>query len=233
MIWKKTKITTIDCFTWDPGVYNHSPIQYLSKARPEWFKQLDSSPDLLNMKTCPGFITLFNNGFYLPAWTDMRMQISTENFIANVSDPSSISIESHNPEQWGNFIDNKKHHHIKIDSPWFIESNKETKFLLFSAVWNGIGLNEYLNFSILPGITDFYFQHGLNINAFLYKTKKPTVYNFEFKQPLMYCIPLSEHKIKIKNHLISHEEWKYKLKKTSFSKMFKNRYYRHKKSLLK
>jgi len=209
MIWIKPKTVVLDCFTWREEVYENTPIQPLRNAIPQWWKDLPNYnsktfTDFLNMKGCPGFIDNFKNGFYSPFWCDASIEAKNNELLFNTSD-NTTRFEAHTCNQWGNdFVDNTKYKQIKIISPWYFKTNKYIKFALMPAFWNQVGINNLSGLHIVPGIVNFHYQHAHNINMFFEKNKK---YNISIHQPLSYYIPLTENKIKIKNHCVSFGEY--------------------------
>ena len=59
---------------------------------------------------------------------------------------------------------------------------------------------------ILPGILNYKDQHSANINMFV---KKERSIMLEHNTPLIYCVPLAEVKLEVKNYLATDQEYKH------------------------
>lgn len=218
MFWFKRKTITLDFFTWREEVYNDTPVSPLRNAVPDWWKNLPkyekNKPNNLTLKGCPGFLNTFKNGFYIPFWCDAKFEISNKDVFYKFSDNLEKVVEEHPPCQWGKFIDNNKYRHFKIMAPWLGYSKKKTQFAIVPALWNQVGINDLNSVNVCSGITDFYYNHTLATNLFL-NIEKNDLFMINKRQPLSYYIPLSENNIKIKNHLISYDEFCKKITKNA------------------
>jgi hypothetical protein len=61
--------------------------------------------------------------------------------------------------------------------------------------------------TILPATVNYKFQHATEINFFIVNQLQSKKINISPLTPLAILHPLTERKIKIKNHLVSKEEW--------------------------
>ena len=59
---------------------------------------------------------------------------------------------------------------------------------------------------IMPGILNFKDQHSAHINMFV---KKERSIMLEHNTPLIYCVPLAEVKLEVKNYLATDQEYKH------------------------
>lgn len=210
IFFKKSKIT-IDAFTNVTGVYEYFPIQHANKFIPEWWKRIPGSLDLPNsvginvktptMKTCSGFIDLYNQGFVLPLWADLVFETKeTGEYAFQFSNPES-TMNSHMSKQFGNQLKDKIH--LKIISPWYLKEKSGVKFLLFQPVWNH--LTSYPEFNMPPGVVDFKNQVVSNVNMFV--PAKDARYEVKNNTPLMHIIPLTDKNVQIKHHLVDDKEY--------------------------
>ena len=80
--------------------------------------------------------------------------------------------------------------------------------------------------TILPGVLNFKNQNTANINLFL--ERKNNKFLIEHNTPLIYCIPLSDAKLEIKNHLVSDQEFKHLSHLASYNFSFTGTYKKEK-----
>jgi hypothetical protein len=214
----KRKQIVLDTFTMSPAVHAYYPIEKANKFLPEWWKNLPKSyimksasgvdMDISTLKRCNGFIDCYSSGFMIPLWSDLNVKIDEDRWSYQFSfnwsegmDSLPDKITSHDRQQYGSIFDN--HIHLKLSTPWVINETKGIKFYFGQPTWNNVdNLNR---FHILPGVVDFKYQHTSNINFIV--PNKPDIFKFEAGYPIVHLIPLSEHDIVIKNHLVSREEY--------------------------
>jgi len=217
----------VDCFTSNHDVYLNTPIVRASKTFPDWFKELPTSKteflidentrnhiikENLNLKNCQAVLEFYKRGIVLESWCDYKMEMDLEKLTPHYWwSGREKPIEFHLREQIGNGFPN--HHHMKLISPWTFTEKTGVKFMWVGAEW---ALDKF-NFKILPGVISFDTQNFTNVNImYPYETKEFTIL---IGTPLVHIIPLIENKIKIKNHLVTREEFELKRMnsaKTSF-----------------
>jgi len=209
----------VDCFTYDNNVYLNTPIVKASKTFPDWYKELPIAKnkflvdnktgnhlfkhDNLNLKNCQAILEFYKRGIVLESWCDIHMEMDIENTTPHYWwSGKEQAVGFHSREQIGNGFPNQ--HHMKLNSPWSLQEKKGIKFIWVAAEW---ALDKF-NFKILPGVISFDTNMGTNVNImYPYDTKEFTIL---IGTPLVHIIPLSENKIKIKNHLITIEEYRMK-----------------------
>ena len=207
-IFKRKKII-LDCFTYSDSVFNLYPIGKASNFFPEWFKKMPKEyPEKFytqsTLKKCPGFIDNFKNGFIIPLWSDLSIIINENKTYEWQFADYKTKIDYHDPRQWNSFANNNDFFQMKIEGMWRIKTKNDIKFMWSNPFWNH-PLNK--GFEICPGVVDFKYQHGTNINLFLdYKPKKIFI---NHNTPMVHLFPLSEKEIVLKKHLISFDEFAY------------------------
>jgi len=206
----------IDCFTCNPDVYLNTPIVRAGKTFPDWYKELPTSKTEfvieentgnhiikknLNLKNCQAVLELYKKGIVIESWCDIRMEMNAENLTPYYWwSGREKAIEFHRREQIGNGFIN--YHHMKLLSPWHFVEKTGIKFIWIGAEW---ALDKF-NFKILPGVISFYTNMATNVNImYPYETKE---FFINIGIPLVHIIPLSENKLKFKNHLISEQDFK-------------------------
>jgi hypothetical protein len=214
----KNKKIVLDCYTASNHAYDLFKIEPAKKFVPTWWKSLPATykddnclGELPTMKTCPGFNSNFRHGFIMPLWADAHLAIRQVGYeqwiIAGQSADASTQIVSHSPNQWGDFIDNSKYMHLKINSPWIFKCNEDIDWMWNQPTWNNKAFDEY---SILPGIVDFKYQSSTNINIITKKldnNNQPNLVKISAGQPMVHLIPITDRKVEIRNHFISQAEW--------------------------
>ncbi len=205
----RTSTIHLDCFTYMNHIYELTPIVPAVKTVPDWWKSLDpghmsydwkyfSSPrKTLTMKSCYGFMELYKRGVVIENWCDIRIQTSRNGFKFMHSDGDK-PVE-HPQYQIGSGF--KNFYRLKLSSPWIFREKTGVKFHFNGAMWN---LEDY-NFRVVPGIVDFRVNGYTNVNIMM--PIEDAEYTIPAGQPIAHLIPLSEKRLKIKNHLISRQEY--------------------------
>jgi hypothetical protein len=210
IFFKKSKVV-VDAFTNVTGVFEYFPIQQAHKFIPEWWKRIPGYLELPNkvglnvktptMKTCSGFIDLYNQGFIMPLWADLVFETkATGEYAFQFSNPES-NMNGHMSSQLGNQLGNVIH--LKIISPWYLKEKTGIKFLLAQPVWNHI--QEHSEIIVPPGVADFKSQVVSNINMFV--PAKDARYEIKNNTPMIHLIPISDKEVEIKNHLVDNTEF--------------------------
>ena len=122
--------------------------------------------------------------------------------IDKLDDFGGGTMESHSAPQMGNAFDD--YVHIKILVPWLIQEKTGVNFYFNGNTW---GIKQHWDdIIILPGIVNFKNQHNAHINMLVKKDRR---IELEHNTPLIYCIPLSEATLKVKNYLATDQEYKH------------------------
>jgi hypothetical protein len=210
MIFNKSKEIVLDCFTHVPYVYDHAKIDHATKFIPNWWKEtpavnVDSEATI---KNCPGFIEFYKKGIVIPSWFEMDVDIleqgNPELYRWQASNQDVNTDNSHKPSQFFGFA-GESGKNIKITSPWAFRTKEEIYFTWTQPTWNMRDL--LCDLTILPATVNYKFQHATEINFFIVNQLQSKKINISPLTPLAILHPLTERKIKIKNHLVSKEEW--------------------------
>jgi len=199
--WFKRKKIILDCFTSEALAFDRHKPQKAVHSLPDWYRQL--KPGVPNMKYCHGFKQFFKNAISLNMWTTLDFTVNTEEkkWDWRASLPSTI-ISEHSPEQYGYFLSEKDYDHIKLDSPWALKTNKYVNFAWVDSFW----CRNTFDYMFPNTILDFYYQHTTAINMFFRLHGPSYTFKIEAGDPLIFLIPLTEEKIEIRHHLITHQE---------------------------
>jgi hypothetical protein len=205
----KKKEIFIDAFTTHKEVHDFFPIDHAVKFMPDWWKKIPKNQETENsfvgstpsmsMRHCSGIIDYYRNGFIMPLWSDIKLKIGFDSVTYQFA-ADHHKIESHGEKQHNNSFQN--YHHIKFCCPWHLKTKSDVQFLCTMPTWN---LRQFWDkIQILPGVMDFKFNSGLNVNTFFKKDDYSVL--LEAGTPLYYISPLTDKQIKIKNHLVSESE---------------------------
>lgn len=216
---RKSEVT-IDCFTYNPVVYDNFKIDIASKFYPKEFKELPNSyPTKLNsdknshietsvatVRKCTGVTDLFSSGFIIPSWETFSAEATIDGKLYFNSNPSSVSgsggAHHHSRIQYGDDI-YKGWTHSKFMSPWLISEKTGINFTWNGCPWHRTDLADKM--SVLSAVVDYKYQVVTHVNVFI---KNGNIVTLNQGDPLVHMIPMSEKKVKIKHHLVSMNEWR-------------------------
>jgi len=207
---KKTDVV-LDCFTYSHNAYEYAKIDYGNKYFPEWWKETPKVlPEAVTIKNCTAFMDFHTKGIVIPSWCELKIHIyeykNDEGFSFkwNSSDGDFDTKSSHSNIQWDNFsLDNG--FNMKFTSPWRMKTKEEIYFSWTQPTWH---LRECMqNFSIIPGVMNFKYQHSSNINYIVIQDNEAKDISIPVRTPLVMMHPMTEKNVIIKNHLIDRKEF--------------------------
>jgi len=232
MIFKfpKKKIV-LECFTHNAAVHKFFPITAARHHLPKWFKKIPQEITIVDdngieypqptFRRCDGFTRLFNNGWVLPMWCDMKIETDEDGAwkyrVSDIVDNTSPAIWTHSEAQLGNNF--PTYIHLKINVPWYMREKTGVYFHYSQNTW---GIKEHWDYlTVVPGLINYKNQSAAHINMFL---KRGIKFIIEHNTPLVHCIPLSESKLEIKNYLVTQQEYKQLHSENTFMFSFLGRY---------
>jgi hypothetical protein len=242
-ILRKKKII-LDCFTTESQVFDYCKIKSGKQQLPDWWKNTpkDSPPtsgqdgqdwNVPSIRACKGIKDYYDTSIMFPLWTDFSLELlhdGSENLYRwNSVDPKFDTNGSHHKVGTENFCKSDGFT-LKFTSPWLFKCNSDVNFLMSQPTWHDRALTD--NLVVLPGVLNFKYQHGTNINFFLRNYTHSRTINIPAFTPLAMFHPLTEDKVVVQNHLIDESEEKrlygdlsiFKLNKTnSFYKLYNRR----------
>ncbi len=209
----KSKKVVVDCFTREPVVAQNYPIKKSFSYVPEWWRNLEQcvhhrtqyaiarpSP---TMKTCTGFINLFQKTWTIPLWTDFILQTRSDGnydyLFPNPVDPSHIGSHPSHQHQDGM----RDRIHVKITPPWILWEKTGIHFVFFGADWTL--MDELPSVRVVPGIVNYRDQHGSAVNFFV--DKKDARLEFRAGTPMVYLAPMTDKKVEFKVQVVDEQEW--------------------------
>lgn len=202
---------TIKMYTSLSAAYEYARPDRASKFMPDWWRSLPKEADGVSpfpratMKTCHGFVDMFSESIITPMWCDLAVIVGkrgTDNIAWEFSNEKSHA-EVHGSYQWGNYYRQEDYAHLKVVTPWVVQSDSNIKFMMTDPTYNKRSLGDY---QVMPGNLEFKHQHSLNTNIFFNRGNEDTRNIINFGDAFHMLTPLTEKRIKIKHYLVSHDE---------------------------
>jgi len=212
MFFFKKKTVVLDAFTNNISYYEHAKPQRAVNFYPQWWKGVANTIiektqngieiERDSIKSCSGFIDFYKHGIVLPLWSDLVIETwKSGNYQYAYADFNSPPIISHPSEQYGNLLNDLIH--IKIETPWRFKEKTGIYFACIEPTWNY--LDKDITMNILPGIVQYNINSSTAVNIFLPKDHQKLV--FKYNDPLYHFVPLTEHNVEIKTHLLDDKEF--------------------------
>lgn len=209
----KRKEIVLDCFTSLPVAFDYAPIDYAIKYFPDWWKSTPknfidkNSIKNETIKKCSAIIDYHRTGIVIPSWFDLQLKIDSIDVVSNRNfywkSSVKLGLSTHPTDQFKLFH-GEDGIHIKIMSAWRFYTKKKIFFTWHQPTWH---MRDYMfNIVGLPGVIEFHTQKSTNINLFARYTEKQQDIRILPLTPMVVMHPLTDHNIKIVNHLVSEEE---------------------------
>lgn len=213
--WFKRKKLVLDCLTFNNQICELFPIAPATEHIPNWYKALPAmvphkfrppqgpivETELPSMKYCSGFKDFYAKSFVLPSWSDYEFFVDEDGRITSSNVQNMGDYQSHNTLQWGRGFPGMCS--VKLNSPWRMKGPKGIYW-----AWVEAQHHRPPDIQILSGMLEWYHQHESNVNILLPKAEKDTAtYTIEAGEPLVHLIPMSEHNIEVRNHVVDMLEW--------------------------
>lgn len=189
---KKDKPKLIaECDNW--AVRKYAPIRPAREFDPPGWKGMDIFvkreehliDSVKTVKACPGISDYIGMGYIIPAWCDMEIQPTEDNFTATVrySDPR-YNHGWHHPNQLQNFMSEKfdVKSAIKLDNPWRIWTDNG-----YSLLYLPLFYWPDRNWEAVPGVIDT--DLGALISPINIMIKRPIKTLIRQGEPLVQIIP--------------------------------------------
>ena len=205
----KKDAVKVKCYTTSrTGIHYAYPPQIVSQ--PSWAKKLKGASCLetarsmvektephtfSTIQTCPGRFELYKKGFIIPLWSDLYIQVNEEGEWKYQFSDLESKIAEHPWPQYSSMCKEGEFSHLKLVSPWVLDSPEDVDFIAIKPAWEIKALH---GLEILPGILNFYHQHSTNINLFIKNSKeKKQEFFLKAGTPLFHIIPLSDRKVEL------------------------------------
>jgi len=209
----------LDCYTSNPNAYKAARISSAINHLPSWWKRLLPTVErpVMNellkfkrpgstMRHCTGLTDMFKKSFCIPLWSDLIIHLEPamqEGYAWKFADGRS-KLTEHPAFQRGDFMPPEHFQHLKLDSPWYLHCDENINFLFFDPFWPSYEGEEVA--IIPPGLLNFQYQSGTNINMFIRKLENESrTVDLKLNTPLVFITPLTERKVVLRHHLVSQE----------------------------
>ena len=205
---KKNDDVILDCYTYNPYVYNFAKINYGYHFLPEWWKKTPKNKGSGHdtIKNCPAIVEYYKKSIVIPMWCEFEMVIEpkgNDNLFSWTSAQKDFRIEQHPQEQFQGFA-KQDGHDVKILSPWFIKCKESIDFTFTQPVWSQ--RDNIFNLVLMPGVVNYKYQMQSNFNFFFQQTDTRQVIHIEPLTPIAILHPMSERKIKLRHHLLTSKD---------------------------
>ena len=224
MFWFKRKKLVVDAFT-DISIVNELfPIAPIREHRPDWWKKLpntyithtDVGLDIESstIKKCDGLLAAYSRGFVIPMWSDFLIETTEDGqFKYHFAAILDRTLNEHHKDQMGPAFDHLIH--FKLLSPWLLAEKTGIEFYWAQPFWNQ--LNYLKDFYIPPAVISYDHQSGTELNVFMPRIKNKVI--IPAGQPMVHLIPLTEHDVEVRTHLVTKAEMN--AKSAAQNKIFK------------
>jgi len=229
----KPSVIHLDCFTQDARVHKYHPVASATNFYPNWWKNLPKSIAnekwwrVPTIKSCTGFTEYYKNSISIPLWTELVIDIQPGTGVrCQFADNKSV-IDTHEGNQYENFVDPTSFLHLKILSPWAFKTKKSVKWTWNFPVWNYNRPDELV---VLPGVVNYKYTRGTHINMFVNITQAKEIF-LNANTPIINLIPMSDNHVKIHNHLVDAVEYEKIMVAGNIPAYFFNKYQKSKKDI--
>ena len=190
-----------------------------SKYIPRWWRNLErlpknywaiehkngwkaSHPTRPTMAQCPGFVSLYQEGFILPFHFDFVVTVEDDGFSYSASVGDACEIESkekftasvsfHDAEQTAGWIEDT-HQNVKVTTGWYFACEEPIRFLLMEPQYLDGWSHEYFQ---PAGVIDFKYNRIASVHLFVRREDQQIF----FKQgtPSWHIIPLTERPVELR-----------------------------------
>jgi hypothetical protein len=207
--WFKRRKIILDCFTDNALVFDRHKIVKAVHELPDWYRSLpneyrSSSEENGNgnMKHCHGFKEFFKKAFSINMWMAVDFEVDTDKKTWTWLSSTPMILGEHFPHQYGNFLHKNDYDHVKFINPWYLKTDRFVNFAWIDSFW----CRNTHDYFFPNAVFDFYYQHAANINTFFRLNGPSYKFSLVAGQPLVFIVPLTEHQVEIKHHLLTEKE---------------------------
>lgn len=222
----KTSTVVLDCFTTSEIIAKTAPVDFATRHYPEWWKALPKSYIGLDdffpsptMKGCVGMIDYYRKSVALPLWSDLAIQVGTNGSYRWQFSDSVCRADVHPEQQRGTYLPSQKYGHLKLATPWLFSTKKDVSWVWSQPMYN---FEEPEHFYIPPGVLNFKYQSGANVNLMV-DLSKPKQILIPFNQVMAFLTPMTDKHVEIKRHVVTDSEY-HKLTMAGQRLTFLNKY---------
>ena len=176
------------------GLEKVAPILPAKEFIPDWFKNIERSEDSTpitkgTVKVCPSFPEFFAQGYVVPLWCDLQINVGAEGFEWHTSD-KKFSFEIHGNNQFRDHVPEHVRKNsslvLKTVCPWRVKTSPGYSLWQMPMYYNYNSL-----FEVLPGIIWSDILHEINQQMLI---KKYGIFTISRGTPLAVYIPYKREK---------------------------------------
>lgn len=196
----------VDAFTYMPLAYECAPIREAKYFYPSWWKALPKETKQPNsfepaptMRTCNGFIDLYQHGYVMPLWSDLIIKVNEDRSYNWIFSDLNSSATHHPQEQGGGFVTANNIQVLKLHCPWRIKTKEELYWNYMAPFWSQSVQDDWVT---PPGIVSFYQQRSINIFLLVKNMTTARVFQIDFLTPALHLVPLTDRPVKLHVHFV-------------------------------
>jgi hypothetical protein len=221
---RRSKIN-LDCFTEHKWIIESAPVDHAIKHIPNWWKALPKERyedgkffPLPTMKTCVGMYDYYVKSVCLPLWSDLAINVDSNLVYKWQFADGNTEAVVHSSAQYAGF-DVGSAGHLKIEAPWVLKEKTGVDWVYSSPIY---AMNNITDYTVTPGILNFKYQHGINIQLFI-NLERAKTFKVAYNTPMAFLTPMSDKKVVIHRHLLAKEEYE-RMQKEHIPGSFINKY---------
>jgi hypothetical protein len=221
--WIKPERVKLRAITAVPRLAEFLPVTKLSRALPEWWRDLPATFDVpqppppppgmkgqppprpksqLSSKHCYAMQETFKNGLGIPLWADHTVSITPDGR-ANAQAPGKAKPGTQHPPMQFSGMLGPGALHFKFNSPWWLITEKNVHFWMCHPFYHQ---RDPFRFHAMPGSVEYRNQHSTNVNVILRKPAVPTDLEFSAGEMICYLIPMTDVRIDLEVEEVSEAE---------------------------
>lgn len=230
-IFKKRKLV-LDLFTHRQMIFDAAKPKLAPHFYPDWWKEVKTEMQVgdelfptATIRRCMGFVDHYKNGFIIPMWSDLRVElgpIGDPFFRAQFSD-NTTSIGQHPATIRGSYLPDSHYQHLKLFTPWAAKCKEDVYWKWEQPTWSYRNPNKSI---VLPGTIEYKYQYSMNANLMFAREAGNTMVEIPFQQPLVHVTPLTERDLELRYHMVSKEEYDTLMQGEKLSNINRYRAYR-------
>jgi hypothetical protein len=202
----KSERVKLRALTSTPRLAEVLPVIKLSKALPNWWRNLPSTfddpppPDprmpphpqkQMSAKHCYAMQEVFKNGLGIPLWADHLLCVTPEGRAHAHAPGKGMPGDQHPPQQFAGML-SPSSVHFKFHSPWWLIADRPMHFWMCHPFYHQ---RDPFRFQTMPGAVEYHNQHSTNVNVILPRPAKTTEIEFAAGEMIAYLMPMEDVRI--------------------------------------
>jgi hypothetical protein len=222
-IWIKPERAKLRAFTSTPRLAEFLPVTKLSRALPDWWKDLPSTFEppkppppppgsnkalpprpktMLSSKHCYAMQETFKSGIGIPLWADHTLSVNPDGRV-HATSPGNGKAGSQHPGQQFTGMLAPSALHYKFNSPWWLVCEKPVHFWMCHPFYHQ---RDPFRYHAMSGSVEYRNQHSTNVNVILRKPQAPVDIEFTAGEMICYLMPMTDMRIDLEVEEVSPAE---------------------------